>query len=411
MEAGCSNAAEGRNDEQQQQQQHNPYHLPPRGQQEGHPYDARQQPHQSSRRQNSFNGGEEMPSEKSSLLPPSGIRTYESREGEPGDYSMYGMDSTNSNNGVWGSGVGGVGSGGTRHPYPPTPRGVDSKKKKSKRRRREREKRRQPYFSDSSEEDASENRRGTSSSGRHHHHHHHAKSKKSKSKSSRGHGKRRSQADGTTPSHSQNDESLSETYSESRMSLSSLADRSRSREAKGPIQQFLIFSKLLVYNLPLSSAAISFSIVLLGIVWLKWAEEMLPSCKEVNFHSSQCSYPEFPGCYFCDEYNPWYRLATQFHTVCSYIAGTSVLLFFAKATLCWRVFMDEMSSPTTASPMGLVFMTMALSFVGKGGDVGFGAVLVFIASFLHLVLVVWFIYMSLAYQTMPDPSCLQTLLG
>ena len=65
--------------------------------------------------------------------------------------------------------------------------------------------------------------------------------------------------------------------------------------------------------------------------------------------------------------------------------------------------MDEMSSPTTASPMGLVFMTMALSFAGKGGTVGFGAILVFVASFLHLVLVVWFIYMSLAYQTMPDP--------
>ena len=43
--------------------------------------------------------------------------------------------------------------------------------------------------------------------------------------------------------------------------------------------------------------------------------------------------------------------------------------------------MDEMSSPTTASPMGLVFMTMALSFVGKGGTVGFGAVLVFVVSF------------------------------
>ena len=66
--------------------------------------------------------------------------------------------------------------------------------------------------------------------------------------------------------------------------------------------------------------------------------------------------------------------------------------------------MDEMSSPTTASPMGLVFMTMALGFVGKGpGMMSLGAILVFVASFLHLVLVVWFIYMSLAYQTMPDP--------
>jgi hypothetical protein len=46
-------------------------------------------------------------------------------------------------------------------------------------------------------------------------------------------------------------------------------------------------------------------------------------------------------------------------------------------------------------------MTMALSFVGKFGRIG--GLLVFVASFLHLILVVWFIYMSLAYQTMPDP--------
>ena len=247
------------------------------------------------------------------------------------------------------------------------------------------EKRRISYPSDSSEEeDTSDNRRSSAT-----------KSKRRGNK--RTHRKRRSQAG--TPS---NDSSMSETYSESLMSTS-LADRSSGRaKAKGPIQQLLISLKLLVCNLPLSSAAISFSIVLLGIVWLKWAEEILPSCKEVNFHSSQCTYPEFPGCYFCDEYNPYYRLATQFHTVCSYTAGVSVLLFLVKAILCWRVFMDEMSSPTTASPSGLIFMTMALGFVGKDWG-NLGMILVFIASVLHLILVVWFIYMSLAYQTMPDP--------
>jgi hypothetical protein len=43
-------------------------------------------------------------------------------------------------------------------------------------------------------------------------------------------------------------------------------------------------------------------------------------------------------------------------------------------------------------------MTMAMAFIGKGE---IGEVLVILASLLHLVLVVWFIYMSLAYQTMP----------
>ena len=229
--------------------------------------------------------------------------------------------------------------------------------------------------------------------------------KKSKSSSSSliQHRKRRSHRAGRDKSNPQSkiDDSLSETYSESHMSASSTTDRSRTRQNKGLIQQMLISSKLLVCNLPLSFSAISFSIVLLGTVWLKCVQENLPSCKEVSFHSSQCTYPEFPGCYFCDEYNPRYRIALHFHKICSYVAGISVLLFFFKATLCWRVFMDEMSSPTTASPSGLIFMTLALSFAGHFGS--FGGGVVFVASLLHLVLVVWFIYMSLAYQTMPDP--------
>ena len=67
-----------------------------------------------------------------------------------------------------------------------------------------------------------------------------------------------------------------------------------------------------------------------------------------------------------------------------------------------------MSSPTTASPAGIIFMTMSMAFAGKG-DVG--EVLVLLASFLHLILVVWFIYMSLAYQTMPEPSWFPNTIG
>jgi len=393
-----------------QQQQWNQQQYPPR-QQQGH---ERKHSRKGSRRQRSrggSNGGGGFlgndgppPNEKSSLLSATGIQTYESRDGRGGggvrDYNV------NNNPGVWGGQQ-------QRHPQAyNTPREQQtntsrggggatnsSKKKKSKRRRREKEKRRFAYPSDSSDEETSGNRRSTTKSKR-----------RGGGGGRRSQRKKRSQATGGgggTPSidHS----SMSETYSESLMSTS-YADRSERVRAKGPLQQLLISSKLLICNLPLSSAAISFSIVLLGIVWLKWTEEILPSCKEVNFHSSQCTYPEFPGCYFCDEYNPYYRLATQFHTVCSLTAGISVLLFFVKAILCWRVFMDEMSSPTTASPSGLIFMTMALGFVGKDwGDLGM--ILVFIASLLHLVLVVWFIYMSLAYQTMPDPSWFANTIG
>jgi hypothetical protein len=219
------------------------------------------------------------------------------------------------------------------------------------------------------------------------HHHHHPSAGRDKN--------------GRSMMVSKFDDSLTESYSESYMGSSVTESSRRRQSSKGIIYRILIFMKLFVCNLPLSFSGISFSIALLGILWLKYAKENLPSCKEVNFHSSQCAFPEFPGCYFCDEYNPTYRLAIRFHNICSYIAGISVLLFFVKAILCWRVFIDDMSSPTTSSPSGLIFMTLALSAVGQFGNVG--SMLVFIASSLHLVLVIWFIYMSLAYQTMPDP--------
>lgn len=257
----------------------------------------------------------------------------------------------------------------------------------------EQEKRRQMFSSDTSDEETNSNSRSTS--------------RQSHSKSKRSRGRRNRRRTDRSSLISTINDSASETYSESFISTGHSSVENRSKAGKDDretnlnfFQQLLISTKLLVCNLPLSFAAISFSIVCLGIVWHKWTEEVLTSCKEVNFHSSQCAYHEFPGCYFCDEYNRWYILATKFKEVCSYIAGISVMLYFAKAILCWKVFIDEMSSPTTASPSGLIFMTMALSFVGKG-DVG--AILVFVASLFHLVLVVWFIYMSLAYQTMPDP--------
>lgn len=84
------------------------------------------------------------------------------------------------------------------------------------------------------------------------------------------------------------------------------------------------------------------------------------------------------------------------------------MLFLGKAMFNWRSFIDEMSSPTTSSPAGLIFMSIALAFTGKG-DIG--ELLVIFASLLHLVLVAWFIYMSLAYQTMPGEyrPCISTV--
>lgn len=305
----------------------------------------------------------------------------------------------NRNYDEYGGGWSGNGSGNERtsnnpsyYKTPPrrkktTQESKSTKRKKSKRRRRtEKEKLRNLHSTDSSEEDEKQLRRSIRSSRR---------------KKRHGGGRKRRE----------NDESdtMSESYSESYMTSASLTDRLKSAEASVNVfQRMMIRTKLLICNLPLSAAAISFSIVLLGIVWLRRAEEILTSCKEVNFHSSQCNFPEFPGCYFCDTFDHWYQVATKFHAICSYVGGVSIALYAAKAVLFGRVFIDEMSSPTTASPAGLIFMTMALAFTGKGPA---GAVAVFVASFLHLALLLWFIYMSLAYQTMPDPSWFPNTIG
>ena len=341
-----------------------PHQLPPPGR--NHQRDQPQQ--QRKRKGNHQQHPDNRPNERSSLLGPPGNRNYEE----------YGWDSNSPNP--------------TYYNTPPrrgnkkNPQETKStKRKKSKRRRRsEKEKLRNMYSTDSSPEDDEKHRRSVRSSRR-----------------KKRHGGRKRRDDDVS-------DTISETYSESFMSAS-LADRLKSAETSvNFFQSMIIRTKLLICNLPLSAAAISFSIVLLGIVWLRRAEEILTSCKEVNFHSSQCNFPEFPGCYFCDTFDHWYQVATKFHTICSYVGGVSVSLYAAKAVFFGKVFIDEMSSPTTASPAGLIFMTMALAFTGKGAV---GAVLVCAASFLHLALLLWFIYMSLAYQTMPDPSWFPNTIG
>ena len=62
--------------------------------------------------------------------------------------------------------------------------------------------------------------------------------------------------------------------------------------------------------------------------------------------------------------------------------------------------MDEMSSPTTASPAGLLCMTAVCVFTGRGLV---GQILVSTAAFIHLGLAIWFIYMALAYNILPEP--------
>lgn len=161
-------------------------------------------------------------------------------------------------------------------------------------------------------------------------------------------------------------------------------------------------------NLPLTIGAIAMAIVTLGVVWFKFAEENIDACVPVHFHSAQCTFPEFPGCFDCDLDNYWYKLAVRFHYACSIFAGACALSFVLKVVLATKVVLDEMSSPTTSSPAGLLCMTTVVCFAGQGA---IGQFLVTAAACIHLCLAFWFIYMALAFHILPDPSWYPNTVG
>lgn len=72
------------------------------------------------------------------------------------------------------------------------------------------------------------------------------------------------------------------------------------------------------------------------------------------------------------------------------------------------VVFDELSSPTTASPAGLLCMTLNVVFAGRGM---LGLIVVTTASCVHLCLAIWFIYTALAYHIMPEPSWFPNTTG
>jgi hypothetical protein len=158
----------------------------------------------------------------------------------------------------------------------------------------------------------------------------------------------------------------------------------------GQLYMALSWLEAFICNLPLTVGAISMAIVTLGVVWFKFVEESLESCEPVQFHSSQCTFPEFPGCFYCDTADPYYRVAVNFHLMCSAFAGMLALSLFLKLLMAPQAFFDELSSPTTASPAGLVTMTIVCVFAGRGIV---GQIFVSVASCLHVCLVIWFIYM------------------
>ena len=172
--------------------------------------------------------------------------------------------------------------------------------------------------------------------------------------------------------------------------------------------RFLTLVENFIGNLPLTIGAVALAIVTLGVVWFKFAEEYLDTCEPVHFHSSQCTFPEFPGCFYCDRSALGYKIAVGFHYACTIVSGLLAMLLVAKILLATRVVVDEMSSPTTSSPAGLLCMTAVCVFAGRGVV---GEVIVSTAACIHLALAIWFIYMALAYNIMPEPSWFPNTIG
>jgi hypothetical protein len=79
-----------------------------------------------------------------------------------------------------------------------------------------------------------------------------------------------------------------------------------------------------------------------------------------------------------------YKVALRFHFACSSVAGVLAMAFVLKVVLATRVVMDEMSSPTTSSPAGLICMTTVCVFAGRGL---IGQLFVSVAAAVHLCLV------------------------
>jgi len=176
----------------------------------------------------------------------------------------------------------------------------------------------------------------------------------------------------------------------------------------GRMVKLLVWAQALCANLPLTIGGLAYSCACMGVVWFKFAEENLDSCVPVHFHSPQCTYPEFPGCFECDTSARLYKVAYYFHMVCSTIAGLLALSFFGKFILARRVVLDELSNPTTATPAGLICMTLDIVFAGRGA---IGETMIVSASSIHLCLAIWFMYMTLAYHIMPQPSWFPNTVG
>jgi hypothetical protein len=176
------------------------------------------------------------------------------------------------------------------------------------------------------------------------------------------------------------------------------------------ITYFIATLEVFIANLPLTIGAVGLSWVTMGTVWFKFMEESTDFCSPVHFYSPHCHFPEFPGCFECDTSQGLYQLAVNWHYACSLVAGLCCVLFFMKVIIAWEVVADELSNPTTSTPMGVVCIATVCVFAGQEGIVGESIVV--ITSIFHFVLAFWFLYMAIyKYGLWPDPGWFPNTVG
>lgn len=168
-------------------------------------------------------------------------------------------------------------------------------------------------------------------------------------------------------------------------------------------------AEVFISNLPLTVGAVALAWVTMGVVWFKYTEENIASCVPVHYNSPLCSFPEFPGCFYCDTTNKTYRAALLFHNVCTTVAGTLSILFLFKVIIAWKVVADDLSNPATATPFGVICITLVCVFAGRGA---IGEWIVLMTSLFHFCFAFWFLWMALVkYKTLPDPSWFPATIG
>jgi hypothetical protein len=170
--------------------------------------------------------------------------------------------------------------------------------------------------------------------------------------------------------------------------------------------------EVMICNMPLSISASALSWATLGVVWYKFGAEHLTmqgKCKVVNFHDAENTYPkEFPGSFSCDP-TLWYKGFLYFHFLCHSFAALLAFIFILKVLLSWKSVHDDLTNPVTATPVGVICITLEVLFAAAGDIGSLGVIL---TSIFHSIFAVWYVYVSVAkFKLLPDPSWFPGTVG